>query len=163
MPGNKRNHRKPHRPMNPHAAKLRTQPWRVAAVFGPLEAVIAQIEQSGTVTANIHGMPIFKDGNDGGWYATVPAIEGIIDAYQTHELRCGRPMPLDRLRRFARKLEYASPLTLADCATVKEDIAVLRRETMSMTIDYASSLVTTTQIRIELQEQERSAACRPQC
>lgn len=75
----------------------------------------------------------------------------------------GRAMPLDRLRQFSRKLEYSSPLTLADCAAVKEDITVLRRETMSMTVDYASSLVTTTQIRIELQEQERSAACRPQC
>lgn len=161
MPGNKR-HRKPHRPVSPLSAKLRTQPWRVAAVFGPLEAVIAQIEQSGTVTADGQGTPIFKDGNDGCWYATVPAIEGIVDAYQTHEVRSGRPMPLDRLRQFARKLEYASPLTLADCAAVKEDIAVLRRETMSMTIDYASSLVTTTQIKIELQEQERSPACRPQ-
>lgn len=148
--------------MNPHAATLRTQPWRVAAVFGPLEAVIAQIEQSGTVTADGQGMPIFKDGNDGCWYATVPALEGIIDAYQTHELRSGRAMPLDRLRQFARKLEYSSPLTLADCGAVKEDIEVLRRETMSMTVDYASSLVTTTQIKIELQEQERSAACRPQ-
>ncbi|MEN7527003.1 hypothetical protein [Cupriavidus sp. DL-D2] len=143
-------------------ATLRTQPWRVAAVFGPLEAVIAQIEQTGTVTANAQGMPIFKDGNDGCWYATVPAIEGIVDAYHTHQVRCGRTMPLDRLRQFARKLEYSSPLTLADCEAVREDIAVLRRETMSMRIDYASSLVTTTQIKIELQEQERSAACRPQ-
>lgn len=87
MPGNKRSRRKPHRPMNPHAATLRTQPWRVAAVFGPLEAVIAQIEQTGTVTVDIQARPIFKDGNDGCWYATVPALEGIIDAYQTHELR----------------------------------------------------------------------------
>lgn len=147
--------KKQYRPRPVGGVKLSTQPWRVVAVFGPLEAILQQIEQDGTVTTDKQGMPIFRDNNDGCWYATTPAIEGIIDAYQTHEHRSGRPMPLDSLRRLASKLEYASPLTLGDCAAVKRDLTVLRRETMSMTLDYAASLVRTTQIKIEL---ERSAA-----
>ncbi len=67
-------------------------------------------------------------------------------------------MPLDSLRQFANKLQYASPLTLEDCAAVKRDLTLLRQETMGMTIAYASSLVTTTQLKIELEQQERSAA-----
>ncbi|MNT24732.1 hypothetical protein D3C72_1602240 [compost metagenome] len=150
--------KKVYRPRPQGGAKLSTQPWRVSAVFGPLEAVIRQIEQSGTVTTDVQGMPIFKDANDGTWYATCPAIEGIIDAYATHEMRSGRAMPLESLRRFAKKLEYSSPLTEDDCAAVKRDVAALRRETMAMTLDYAASLVRTTQIKIEFDNQERRAA-----
>lgn len=157
MAGNKRA-KKAYRPRPQGDVKLSTQPWRVAAMFGPLEAVIRQIEESGTVTTDVQGMPIFKDANDGTWYATCPAIEGVIDAYATHEIRSGRAMPLDSLRRFAKKLEYSSPLTDEDCAAVKRDLITLRRETMAMTIAYASSLVTTTQLKIELEQQERSAA-----
>lgn len=149
---------KAYRPRPIGEAKLRTQPWRVAAVFAPLEAIIRQIEQDGTVTTDKQGTPIFQDLGDRCWYATTPAIEGIIDAYQTHEIRSGRQMPLDSLRQFANKLQYASPLTLEDCAAVKRDLTLLRQETMGMTIAYASSLVTTTQLKIELEQQERSAA-----
>lgn len=144
--------RKPRKVISP---KLRTQPWRVAAVFQPIESILAQIEQAGEVTTDEKGMPIFKDSGDGNWYATAPALEGIIDAYATHAYRSSRPMPLDALRRFAKKLEYASPITLADCAEVKRDLAVLRKETLGMTAEYAASLVRTTQIKIEL---ERIAA-----
>lgn len=150
--------KKVYRPRPQGVVKLSTQPWRVAAVFGPLEAILRQIEQDGTVTTDKQGMPIFKDSSDGHWYATVPAVEGIVDAYATHATRCGRAMPLDSLRRLTNKLEYASPLTLDDCAAVKRDLATLRRETMSMTVEYAASLVTTTQLKIELEQQERSAA-----
>ena len=150
--------KKQYRPRPQGAVKLRTQPWRVAAVFSPLEAILRQIEETGTVTTDVQGMPIFKDANDGTWYATCPAIGGVIDAYATHEIRSGRPMPLESLRRFAKKLEYSSPLTDEDCDAVKRDLITLRRETMAMTVDYAASLVRTTQIKIELESQERRAA-----
>ena len=143
------------KPRNRLSPRLRTQPWRVSAVFQPLESVLLQIEQTGEVTTDGKGMPMFKDAGDGHWYATTPAIEGIVEAYATHELRSGRLMPLDNLRRFAKKLEYASPLTLDDCAAVRRDLAALRSETLAMTVEYAASLVRTTQIKIEL---ERIAA-----
>lgn len=159
MPGNSKKSRKPYRPQNrAGGVKLRAMPWRAAAIFGPLEAILSQIETSGTVTTDAQGMPIFKDQNDGDWYATVPALEGVIDAFAAHQVRSGRVMPLDILRRFAKKLEYASPIALAECAEVRRDLATLRAETLAMTQDYAASLVRTTQIRIELDNRERVAA-----
>ncbi|WP_454751670.1 hypothetical protein [Cupriavidus necator] len=158
MPRSKSPRKKHRQKSNGGNVKLRCQGWKVDAVFSPLEAILRQIEWDGTVTTNAQGMPIFRDNNDGCWYATAPAIGGIIDAYQTHQLRSGREMPLDSLRQLANKLEYSSPLTEDDCAAVKRDVATLRRETMAMTIDYAASLVRTTQIKIELEQQERSAA-----
>lgn len=97
---------------------------------------------------------IFRDMNDGHYYETAPALEGIIDAFHTHALRQNRPMPLEALRVLARKLRYAMPLEMSDIKGARTAVRVLRAESMEMTLQYANDLIRTTQIRIELDERE---------
>ncbi|UXC37149.1 hypothetical protein [Cupriavidus gilardii] len=147
--------RKPYRPKwNSGGVKLRSEPWRVAAVFAPLESMLDAIERDGEVMATRDGTPIFRDLNDGHYYETAPALEGIIDAFHTHAMRQNRPMPLEPLRLLARKLRYAMPLEMADITAVRQAIKVLRAESLEMTLQYANDLIRTTQIRIELDERE---------
>lgn len=147
--------RKPYRPKwNMGGVKMRSEPWRVAAVFDPLEAILDGLERDGEVTTTRDGTPIFRDMNDGCYYETAPALEGIIDAFATHAVRQHRPMPLEPLRVLARKLRYAMPLEMADVAAARQSVKALRAESMEMTLRYANDLVKTTQIRIELDERE---------
>lgn len=143
--------RKAYRPSwNAGGVKLRTEPWKVEAVFRPLEMILAVIERDGTVTTTVAGVPIFQDTNDGCWYETAPAVEGIVCAYEIHSKRSGRAMPLEPLQRLVQKLRYAMPLQQTDVDAARAALAVLRRETMDMRSDYARDLVRTTQVRIEL-------------
>lgn len=147
--------RKPYRPRwNLGGIKIRSEPWRVAAVFDPLEAILDGLERDGEVTTTCDGTPIFRDMNDGHYYETAPALEGIIDAFHTHSLRQNRPMPLEPLRVLARKLRYAMPLEMSDIKAARAAVKVLRAESMEMTLRYANDLIRTTQIRIELDEKE---------
>lgn len=147
--------RKPYRPRwNTGGVKLRTEPWRVEAVFSPLETILAMIERDGTVTSTISGVPIFQDTNDGCWYETTPSVEGIICAYEIHANRSGRAMPLEPLQRLVQKLRYAMPLQQSDVDAARATLAVLRRETMDMRVEYARDLVRTTQVRIEMDARE---------
>lgn len=147
--------RKAYRPSwNAGGVKLRTEPWKVEAVFSPLEQILAVIERDGTVTTNAAGVPIFQDTNDGCWYETAPAVEGIVCAYEIHSKRSGRAMPLEPLQRLVRKLRYAMPVQQSDVEAARAALAVLRRETMGMRADYARDLVRTTQVRIEMDARE---------
>lgn len=147
--------RKPYRPRwNLGGVKIRSEPWRVAAVFDPLEAILDGLERDGEVTTTRDGTPIFRDMNDGHYYETAPALEGIIDAFHTHALRQNRPMPLEPLRVLTRKLRYVMPLEMSDIKAARAAVKVLRAESMEMTLRYANDLIRTTQIRIELDEKE---------
>ncbi|MCA7083440.1 hypothetical protein K7G19_07480 [Cupriavidus sp. DB3] len=123
-------------------------------MFDPLEAILDGLERDGEVTTTRDGTPIFRDMNDGHYYETAPALEGIIDAFHTHALRQNRPMPLEPLRVLARKLRYAMPLEMSDIKAARAAVRVLRAESMEMTLQYANDLIRTTQIRIEMDERE---------
>ncbi|AHB08507.1 hypothetical protein U875_14155 [Pandoraea pnomenusa 3kgm] len=136
--------------------RLRAELWKVAAVFGPLEQILDELEGEGTVSATLNGTPIFQDTNDGCWYEMVPALTGFIDAYEIHESRCGRAMPLEPLRLLARKLDVGMPLFDTDTVPARAALATLKAETMNMRADYARDLVQTVRIQVE-QEQAREA------
>lgn len=147
--------RKPYRQAwNAGGVKLRTEPWKVDAVFRPLEKIIDAIERDGTVTATTAGVPVFQDCNDGCWYETAPAIEGVVAAYEIHARRQRRALPLDPLRLLVRKIRYSMPLQQSDVDGARGALAALRAESMDMRSDYARDLVKITQIRIELDKKE---------
>lgn len=51
--------RKPHRKCwNAGGVLLKSEPWKVRAVFGPLEAILDQLEQHGTVDIAGNGAPV---------------------------------------------------------------------------------------------------------
>lgn len=150
MAGNKKP-RKPYRPTwNGGGVKLRTEPWKVEAVFRPLINILDALDNDGTVTCTAAGVPIFQDTNDGCWYEMAPAIEGVIAAYEVHGKRQHRDMPLAPLQLLCRKLAYSMPIEQKDVDAARAALVVLRVETNEMTAAYAADLVRITQIRVEM-------------
>ncbi|CAL62420.1 Hypothetical protein HEAR2288 [Herminiimonas arsenicoxydans] len=143
---------KKYRPKPAGSQLLKTQLWKVKAVFDPLEAIIDQLEQQGTVDCTTGGTPIFKDTNDGHWYETPIAIMGVVDAYQMHQERKGIDLDLEPLRKLAKKLEYDMPIFEADTKACRECFVRMKRETLTMTADYARQMIVDFQIKEELQK-----------
>ena len=130
--------------------KLKMQPWKVAAVFNPLEAIINQLETHGTVDAARNGTAIFRDAIDGHWYESSAAIIGVVDAYEIHEIRTGRSMDLEPLRRLANKLKYDMPIFQTDTDDCRACFTRMKRETIEMTAGYARDLIKDFHIKEEL-------------
>lgn len=147
--------RKAYKPRPAGARTLRTQPWKLNGVFGPLEEILNQMELSGNSDTDAFGTLIFRDAGDANWYASSAAINGVADAYEAHALRSGRPMPLEPLRMLAKKFRYGTMVFPAELDAARAAIAELRRESLGMTEDYAASLLQTVRIQIEI---EKSAA-----
>ena len=70
---------------------LRVQPWRVMAVFQPLERVLARLEIDGTVDTDGRQV-VFKEGTREDWYDLPAAIRGVV---QFHELAGKHGQPVD--------------------------------------------------------------------
>ncbi len=137
---------------NAGGVKLRSQPWKVAAVFGPLEAILDQLEQHGTIDVAANGTAIFKDAVDGTWYDSAVAILGVVEAYEIHERRHQRKLELEPLRRLANMLGYGMRITGADTAAARACLARMRAETVEMTSDYAKGLIRDFKIKEEIEK-----------
>lgn len=145
--------RKAYRPgWNSGGVKLMAQPWKLKAVFGPLEAILDQLEQDGTVDAAGNGAPVFKDEVDGHWYCTVSALNGVIDAYEIHERRYNRNLNLEPLRQLSNKLKYGMPIFESDTKACRAALQRMRVETMQMTADYARQMIKDFQIKEALEK-----------
>jgi hypothetical protein len=152
MAGNRRP-RKPHRQKwNGAGVKLKTEPWKVAAIFNPLTAILDQLEQDGTIDIAGNGTAIFKDHNDGCWYDSSVAIMGVVEAYEIHERRTGRVLDLGPLRQIANKLKYDMPITSDDTAAARACLVRMKAETVEMTSGYAKQLIVDFQIMEEMQK-----------
>jgi len=136
---------------------LKTQPWKMRAVFGPLEAIVDQLEDEGTINTSADGTPMFRDQADGVWYCTVSALTGIYEAYEIHERRHRRNLNLEPLRRLAHKLQQGELIDDTDTRDVRSCIGRLRMETLQMTADYAKELVSDFQIKEALESLQEPA------
>jgi len=131
--------------------KLKMQPWEVRAVFGPLEAILDQLEQQGTIDV-AGNQPVFRDHNDGCWYDTPAALLGVVEAYEIHEVRTGRPLALAPLRQLAHKLQYGVSIFSSDTEACRACLVRMKAETIEMTAAYARDLIEDFQIKEALQE-----------
>ena len=154
MPSSKKP-RKKMRVRDSDTRTLRTQPWKTFAVFKPLEDILNQLEDLGTVDVIASGAqantPIFKNGCDNEWYETAPALQGVIEFFEIHAQRTGREINLDPLRKLAKKLEVHMPIFAADTAAAREVLNAMHAESNHMSPSYASDIVTTTQTAIEFE------------
>lgn len=137
----KKKRNKAHRPQQPGAQLLKTQPWKVAAVFNPLVAILDQLEQEETIDVAANDLPVFKDAMDGRWYDTVAAVNGVIEAYEMHEERAGVELNLQPWRRLANKLQYGMMIFESDTKACRECLDRMKRATLTMTSDYAKTLI----------------------
>ena len=142
---------------NGDGRKLRTMPWKVASVFGPMEAIIDQLEQDGTVDAIASGTPVFRDFEDVGLYDTCAAFGGVIDAYAIHEIRSGQPLDLSALRQLVSKLKYGTPIFESDTQAVRACLARMKAVTVQMTEAYADRLYRDYAIKNEIEKAAATA------
>lgn len=128
---------------------LRTQPWKIAAVFGPIERILAQLEIDGTI--EVAGRQVvFKEDSRNGWYDAVEALRGVIEFHQLAQSRHDHPANVDALIKFANKLEAGAPIFEADLDQVRADIASCMRQAMQLRVSQAEDIVQTIQISMRL-------------
>ncbi len=131
---------------------LRVQPWRVMAVFQPLERVLARLEIDGTVDTDGRQV-VFKEGTREDWYDLPAAIRGVA---QFHELagRHGVTVDVTPLERFANKLEADSPIFERDIAKVRECIDACRQQALRLRVSQAVEILKTVQISAAMDDLE---------
>lgn len=128
---------------------LRTCPWRVTMVFGPLERILHRLEMDGTVETAGRQV-VFKEDGKGGWYDLVEALRGVIEFHQLAASRHGLPVDLAAMERFANKLESAAPLFESDIAAVRACIAACKSQAMQLRLSQAVDIVDTVRISMEM-------------
>ena len=136
---------------------LRHQPWKIAAVFFPIERILSRLEIDGTV--EVAGRQVvFKEDMKGGWYDAVAALRGVI---QFHELAASRhnlPVDVSAMVRFANKLESGSPIFESDLEAMKTCINACKQQAMKLRVSEATSIVDTISISAELDKLKGKAA-----
>lgn len=136
---------------------LRHQPWRITAVFDPIERLLHRIETDGTVDA--HGSQIvFSEHGRGGWYDLVEALRGLIEFHDIAAEKHGLPASTEAMTKLANKLAYDSPIFEADIAAVRQDIAACKRQALGMRISQAKAIIQVIQIQNEVTRLKLDAA-----
>lgn len=136
--------------------KMSCCPWKITAVFYPLDRILHQIEANGTVDV-IQGKAVFNECMRGDWYEMAPAMEGIIQFHDLANLRHGLSADTSGISRLAKKLEYASPLFEADIEAARRSIESCKREALRLTLDQAQDLLDTCRISTELDRLKEAA------
>lgn len=136
--------------------KMACRPWKIAAVFYPLDRILHQIEANGTVDV-IQGKAVFKECMRGEWYEMSPAMEGIIQFHDLANLRHGLSADTSGISRLAKKLEYAAPLFEADIEAARRSIESCKREALRLTLDQAQDLLDTCRISTEMDKIKEAA------
>ena len=138
--------------------KLKTQPWKVQAVFQPIEQILHRIETDGTVQV-VGRQVVFEDDRAKHYYDVVAALRGVIEFYQIAESRYGIPCSVEALIKFANKLQFDSPIFEGDIAAARCNIETCKRQALQLRISQAESILTTVRIGTELEiAKERKAA-----
>lgn len=136
---------------------LRTQPWRITAVFDPIERVLHRIEADGTVEAQ-GAQIVFKEEGRGGWYDLPEALHGVIEFHKLAESRFGIPVDVAAMEKFANKLRLGSPIFEQDLADIRACIASCKHQALQLRVSQAADLVKTVQIGVELERLKGKAA-----
>jgi hypothetical protein len=132
--------------------KVKFEPWRAKLVFDPLESILDELEQQGTLTTSAEGQVMFKDVTTGEWHDTIAALLGVIDTFEILERRYGVDAQLDPLRAFADKIEKGSEIDNRDTAAVRASMKTMRNLVLDMTIGEVRQLVRDFQTKDELEK-----------
>lgn len=131
-------------------------PWKITAVFYPLDRILHKIEAEGTVDV-AQGKAVFKDCMRGDWYEMAPAMEGIVEFHELANARHGLAADTSGISRLAKKLEYASPIFESDIEAAKKSIESCKREALKLTLDEAQDILNTVRIASELDKLKKAA------
>ena len=136
---------------------LKTQPWRILAVFSPIERVLHRLETDGTIEVAGRNV-VFREDGRGGWYDIVSAMRGVVEFHQLATKRYGIPADVAAIEKFANKLDTGTPIFEADIAAIRESITSCKRQAMQLRVSQATDILKTVQIGAELDRIGRKAA-----
>jgi len=131
-------------------------PWKITAVFYPVDRILHQIEADGTVDV-VQGKAVFKECMRGGWYEMVPAMEGIIEFHDLANTRHGLSADTSGLSKLAKKLEYSSPIFESDIEQAKRSVESCKREALKLTLDQVEDILKTVRISSEFDRLKEAA------
>lgn len=123
-------------------------------VLAPLEAVLTQMELRDTVDVDATGTPVFRNPFGSLWYATAPAIAGIVEFVDQWGIRNGKRVVLAPLRQMQARLKYAMPVDQALLDEVKVLLLAMPKLVGLMTPDEARSLLLGSMVKAEMEEVE---------
>lgn len=136
---------------------LRTVPWRVAAVFAPLERILHRLEADGTVEESGRQI-VFKEDSKGEWYDLPAALRGIVEFHRLAASRHQIPAEVDAMERFANKLELGSPVFEQDLVDVRKNIDSCKAQALQLRVSQADSIIKTVQIGAEIDRLKEKVA-----
>jgi len=135
---------------------LRTCPWRVMAVFSPIERVLHRLEADCTVDT-VGRQIVFREQGNGELYDLPAAIKGVVDFHELAASRHGLPIDVSAMRRFANKIENGSPIFEQDLEAVKACIAACKQRALKLRVSQAADIVDTVRIGAEIERIRRAA------
>ena len=108
---------------------LRTQPWRMTMVFGPIERILHRLESEGTVEVAGRHVVLKEDGR-GGWYDAVAALRGVVEFHQLAQSRHGYPADVEALIKFANNCVWTKFFL---CPNMSHHILIKKKRLMKNT------------------------------
>lgn len=142
--------RKKYRPKDIRAPML----IGASLVVSPIEAIFDQINTDGTVNVDKFGTPQFL-ATDGIWYATAPALEGLVYHLEMLSARRNIELPIEPVRQLRIAMEYSVPVTDTLLDKLKQALPVIRHTLSFADPDEQIDILRSAQIKYEF---ERLAA-----
>jgi hypothetical protein len=128
---------------------LKCCPWRIFAVFQPIEQILSRLEIDGTI--EVAGRQVvFKEDSKGGYYDAPAALRGVAEFHDLAATRHHIPANTTPLWQFAAKLDAGMPLFEADIAAVRASINSCKQQAMHLRVSQAESILRTVQIGEQL-------------
>lgn len=137
----------------PPPRRRRTGPARpslaeVHRCFAPIDHVFDCLEAGEIDTQG--DVPVFRDFEDGRWYALCPAMEGWCELWERLAQHYRLPLDTGPLRGLVGKLERDEPLSPAEIKAGRAVINLARRAYMGMDVYEVKGFVRTQQIKMQL-------------
>ena len=139
-----------------HDPLLKTQPWKVMAVFGPIECIVNRISIDGTVQS-CGRQVVFREDSTG-WYDAVEAIRGVIEFHKRANALYPVQADVSALEKLANRLDAGAMVFDTDLPMILRSIASCKRQAYSLRVSQAESLVRDVQLGIEFDKIKRRVA-----
>ena len=136
-----------------NSARLATMPWRIDAVWYPVESFLDRILREGTVD-ELHGKVAAHDDTTQRWYEFIPAVRGLLEFHRIAAQRHGWNMDLEPLSQLITKLANGSLIFAKDVLSAQNSIGPLKQMAGQLTLGEAVDINTTVNIKIKLQNKD---------
>lgn len=130
---------------------LRTCPWKITAVWHPIEQILSRLRRSGEIDVAGTQVVFYEDGR-GGWYDMIEAMRGVIQFHEIAASRLNIAVDVSGLVKFANKLEAAMPLFDADLDAVRKSMDSCMRQALNLRLSEALDIIDTVRISGEMEK-----------